>query len=317
MFALDQFKIEAKSESKTEGVFEISPLPRGYGQTLGNTLRRILLSSIPGTAVTAVKVEGVEHEYSTLADVQDDVLAMVLRFKNLPLHSNSDTPVEIKLSAKGKKGQSVEVTAADIAKDAAVEVIDPTYHVTNLSGATALDLTLTVERGVGYVAASEDGRKEMGLIPLDSNFSPVINVAMEVTQTRVGQMTDLDKITLTITTNGSVKPSVVLHQAVQAFGQLADHLLTEAEQILSAAPQSLIGTTTEKTEEESESEDPLNIVDLGLSNRVTNALLRAGYTDLRELEGMAEEELGNIKGMGAKSLAELKEEFVKYDITHI
>jgi DNA-directed RNA polymerase subunit alpha len=317
MFALDQFKIKTVAEDAKKGVFEISPLPRGYGQTLGNVLRRILLSSIPGSAITAVKFKDVQHEYSTLANVQDDILTMLLRFKNLPLKSQSEDPITLKLTAKGKAGQTITVTAADIEKDAMVEVVDTEHHITNLTGNTSLDLELRVERGVGFMRAEEDARNEIGLIPLDADFNPVKNVEIEVSQTRVGQKTDLDKILLTVITNGTVEPSVVLHQAAQVLSELSTHMLKSAEDVLSAEPQGLIGTKTENVDEKLENKAPVYISELGLSNRLTNALIRAGYTDLHELDGMADEEIANIKGMGAKSLTELSAILDKHGIKHI
>lgn len=317
MFALDQFKIKSVTENEKEGVFEIAPLPRGFGQTLGNIMRRVLLSSIPGSAITSVKFNGVQHEYSTLSKVQDDVLTILLRFKDLAVHSKSDEPVILTLKAKGKNGGSMEVTAADIDANPMVEIVDPTHHITSINGNTSLDLEITVERGVGFAKANNDIRGEVGLMPLDADFGPVKNVRLDVTQTRVGQNTDLDKVVLTITTNGSVKPSVVLHQAAQVISEMSTRLITVATEVLTAEPQGLIGTKTDEASEPSGSRSPINISDLGLSNRLTNSLLRAGYTDLYDLEGMADEEIANIKGMGAKSLTELKTVLDKYSVKHI
>lgn len=317
MFALDQFKIKTISENNKEGVFEISPLPRGFGQTLGNVMRRVLLSSIPGSAVTSVKFNGVQHEYSTLAKVQDDVLTILLRFKELAVHSKSDEPVVLTLKAKGKNGESKEITAADIEPHPMIEIVDPKHHITHLNGNNTLDLEITVERGVGFAKADNDIRGEVGLIPLDADYGPVKNVKLEVGQARVGQNTDLDKVVLEITTNGAVKPSVVLHQTAQVISEMSNRLITVATEVLTAEPQGLIGTRTDQTDEPAGSRSPINISDLGLSNRLTNSLLRAGYTDLYDLEGMADEEIANIKGMGAKSLTELKSILDKYNVKRI
>lgn len=314
MFALDQFKINTISESEKEGVFEITPLPKGFGQTLGNTLRRILLSAIPGTAVTSVKVGNAQHEYSTLSSVQDDILSIVLRLKSMPLHSNTNEPQELRLKIKGKKGESTEVTAKDIEKNSNIEVINPDHHITTLTSDVDLDVIMTVERGVGFSRADDAKRSEIGLIPIDVDFNPVKNVALEVVQTRVGQQTDLDKVNLTITTNGAIKPSVLLHQAAQMLVELSANLLKSADRVLTAAPQELLGVKSAEGEVDEAEQVKLEINDLGLSNRLANALLRAGYTDLNQLKGMSDEDLANIKGMGAKSLSELMETLAKHNL---
>lgn len=316
MYVLDQFKISTQSEDDKVGIFEISPLPRGFGETLGNALRRILLSSIPGTAVTSIKIAGVQHEYSTLADVQDDILSIALNIKEMPLHSQSEEPVVLNLKTKGEKSASVEVTAADIEKNSQVEIVDSEHYITTLTGTADLDVQITVERGVGFEPHKDKARTEIGMIPIDANYNPVKNVALNVVNARVGQRTDLDKIILKIVTNGAVKPSVVLHQSAQLLLELSTHLLDSAEDVLSGKSQGLIGTKTEDDTEPAPVREPLPLESLGLSNRLSNALSRAGFTDLYDLNGMTEEELSNVKGMGAKSLSELLEVMDKFDIEH-
>ncbi len=203
----------ARGERPNEGVLTVEPCAQGYGTTLGNALRRVLLSSLPGAAVTAVKIKGAEHEFSTLPNVKEDVLEIILNLKSLRLKLFSEEPIKLTLSVKGEK----EVTAKDFAKDAQVEIVNPELHIATLTDASAsFEMEITVAPGRGYHATEERGKDkaELGTIAIDSLFSPVLSVSYKVEATRVGDRTDFDKLVLRIETDGTVDPLDAVNQAV-------------------------------------------------------------------------------------------------------
>lgn len=320
MIAFTEFIIKRKTENDFEELFEIGPLPQGYGHTLGNVLRRVLQSSIPGGAITSVKIDGVQHEYSTLEGVKDDILTVILSLKNIAILMKSEDPVTLKLSVKGKKGSVTEVKASDIQKNPDIEIINEDYVITTLTDAVELNLEIVVERGVGYRLPNEDVRKELGMLPLDAFFSPVKSVKYDVVPTRVGQQTDLDQVNLTVKTDGSITPSDALSIASSIINDMAQNFVEQTKDMISG--KALTSVPTEETapalEEESAGKDDdhknLPVADLNLSTRLTNALLRSGFDDLTKLEGFTEEEVANIRGMGEKSLVELMEALKKHDI---
>src|SRR5581483_7837281 len=212
--------IDVRERRDNYAKFVVEPLERGFGITLGNALRRILLSSIPGAAVTYMKIDGVLHEFSTIPGIVEDTIAMMLNLKGLPVRMNTDEPKVLTLNATGSK----EVTAADITPDADVEVLDPGYHIATLSSKSAkLSMEIGVEKGRGYVTADRQRNVEhmIGLIPLDSIFSPIRKVNFSVDDTRVGQNVDFDRLTIEIETNGLVTPDEALSQAATI---MQDHL---------------------------------------------------------------------------------------------
>ena len=200
------------------GRFTVEPLDRGYGHTLGNALRRVLLSSLPGAAVTSIQIEGIQHEFSTIPGVKEDVTEIILNTKELTLRSFSNEPKVLEINVKGPK----EVTAADIRVDSEVEVVNPDLHIATLGKDASLQMWLTVERGSGYVAADKNKQNPtvIGVIPIDSIYTPIRKVNYLVENTRVGQITDYDKLVLEVWTNGSLNPE-------EAVG-MAAKLLTEA-----------------------------------------------------------------------------------------
>ncbi|GAB4284061.1 MAG: DNA-directed RNA polymerase subunit alpha [Candidatus Dojkabacteria bacterium] len=318
MISLKEFTIKTVSETDTLGKFEIGPLPRGYGQTLGNNLRRVLLSSIPGAAITAVKIDGVYHEYSTIDGVSDDVLSLLLSLKNVVVKVKTEEPVTLELNVKGKKGEIVEVKAGDISKNPDAEIINKDYVITTLSSDKAkLSVQMTVSRGVGYALPQESVRQEVGVLPVDSFFSPVRLVKLDVASARVGQQTDLDQINLEVHTNGSVSPSDSLHIAAKIMFEMMENFVAETENLktgdaLTSVPTQSVAKKSSTTNQNQD--NPILVEDLNLSTRLTNALLRAGFDDLRKLEGFTEEEISNIRGMGEKSLVELIDTLKKYKI---
>ncbi|MFS8130984.1 MAG: DNA-directed RNA polymerase subunit alpha [Candidatus Dojkabacteria bacterium] len=319
MISLKQFNIKKVQDGANSATFQIGPLPQGYGSTLGTFLRRTLLSSIPGSAITAVKIDGVDHEYSSMDGLSDDILTVVLSLKNVVVVSKSLEPVTVELNVTGKNGQVVEVTAGDIEKNQNVEVINPDYVITRLTSAKAkFKATITIERGIGYALPNEDMRKELGVLPLDSNFSPVKLVNYSITPARVGKETELDQLDITIETNGAVTSVEALHVASDILHQMTSHLITQTEQMLSGKEVTIAVNAMQKEQEEQAKvvvkEAPIKVADLNLSTRLTNALLKSNYENLRTLEGLTEEEVASIRGMGSKSYLELLEVLKKYNI---
>ncbi|MEO6729253.1 MAG: DNA-directed RNA polymerase subunit alpha [Candidatus Dojkabacteria bacterium] len=319
MISLKQFNIKKVQSASNSDTFQIGPLPQGYGSTLGTFLRRTLLSSIPGSAVTAVKIEGVDHEYSSMDGLSDDVLTVALSLKNVVVISKSLDPITVEINVTGKNGQVVEVTAGDIEKNQNIEVVNPEYVITRLTSAKAkFKATLTIERGVGYALPNEDMRKELGVLPLDANFSPVKLVNYAITPARVGRETELDQLDLTIETNGAVTSVEALHVASDILAQMTNHLITQTEQMLSGKEVTIAVNAMQKEQEEQAKvvvkEAPIKVADLNLSTRLTNALLKSNYENLRTLEGLTEEEVASIRGMGSKSYLELLEVLKKYSI---
>lgn len=285
--------IEIRDRRENYAKFVIEPLERGFGITLGNALRRILLSSIPGAAVTYVKIDGVLHEFSTIPGVVEDTTNLMLNLKGLPVKMNSDEPKVLTLQAAGSR----EVTAADIAPDADVEILDPSYHIANLTAKSAkLSMEIGVEKHRGYVTSDRQHNIEhmIGLIPLDSIFSPIRKVNFSVDDTRVGQVVDFDRLTLEIETNGSVTPDDALSIAAQIMQEQLDLFvaINTEEKPLAAAPTS---------------EWDVPVESLNLSVRSFNCLKRAGISRVSELLDMSEDEIIKMRNFGKKSLDEIKQ----------
>jgi DNA-directed RNA polymerase subunit alpha len=286
-------QIEVRERRENYAKFVIEPLDRGFGITLGNALRRILLSSIPGAAVTYVKIDGVLHEFSTIPGVVEDTVDLLLNLKGLPIKLNTEDPKVLSLSVSGSK----EVTAGDIAPDADVEILQPNYHIATLSKKDAkLSMEIGIEKSRGYVTSDKQRNIEhmIGLIPMDSIFSPIRKVNFSVDDTRVGQSVDFDRLTLEIETNGSITP---------------DDALSEAAQILTDQLHLFIGFSTEEkpvaTAPTSEWDVPVET--LNLSVRSFNCLKRAGISKVSELLDMTEDEIIKMRNFGKKSLDEIKQ----------
>jgi DNA-directed RNA polymerase subunit alpha len=285
--------IEVRERRENYAKFVIEPLERGFGITLGNALRRVLLSSIPGAAVTYVKIDGVLHEFSTIPGVVEDTVDLLLNLKGLPIKLNTEDPKVLSLSVSGAK----EVTAGDIAPDADVEILQPNYHIATLSKKDAkLSMEIGIEKSRGYVTSDKQRNIEhmIGLIPMDSIFSPIRKVNFSVDDTRVGQSVDFDRLTLEIESNGSITP---------------DDALSEAAQILSEELRLFIGFSTEEkpvaTAPASEWDVPVET--LNLSVRSFNCLKRAGISKVSELLDMTEDEIIKMRNFGKKSLDEIKQ----------
>lgn len=305
MYAVDKFKLNSAKETSDFGSYTFGPFPKGYGVTFGNALRRILLSSIEGAAVTSIRIVGVKHEYTTIPGVIDDVLTILLRIKQLAFKSFSNEPQEISLTVKGKK----KVTAKDIKLTSEVEISNPDLAITELTDPKAkLEIKMIVEKGIGYRLGDDTKRSEVGVIPIDSNFSPVKRVVMNVTKTRVGQETDLDQVELEISTNGAIAPKTALEQAALIYSTLTARILSV---IKGEASEEKPEAVEQKADSSS---SDLDIDKLNLSARLTNSLLKAGYKNLTELQSKTMEDLLEIRGLGQKSVEELIEIMKSYKL---
>ncbi|MEJ5944370.1 DNA-directed RNA polymerase subunit alpha [Pseudokineococcus basanitobsidens] len=278
--------------------FTIEPLEPGFGYTLGNSLRRTLLSSIPGAAVTSIRIDGVLHEFSTIPGVKEDVTEIILNIKSLVVSSEHDEPVTMYLRKQGPG----DVTAADIAPPAGVEVADTGLHIATLNGDGRLEMELTVERGRGYVSAAQNksGDAEIGRIPVDSIYSPVLKVTYKVEATRVEQRTDFDRLVVDVETKASTVPADAMASAgrtlVELFG-LARELNVDAEGIdMGPSP----------TDAAMAADLALPIEDLDLTVRSYNCLKREGIHSVGELVARSEADLLDIRNFGAKSIDEVK-----------
>ncbi len=291
---VDQIKISNEGNSQSGSII-IEPLPQGYGMTLGNALRRVLLSSLPGSAITQVKIDGVAHEYSTIKGVKEDVVEILMNLKKVRLELADDKPVKLSLSVKGPK----EVTAKDISLASGVKIANSSQPIATLADSKSkLDIELTAERGVGYVPV--EGRRGLGIgiIPLDANFSPVTKVNYRVEATRVGQITNFDKLTFEIDTDGTTTPSEAVKQASQI---LTDYFNALVEQ--KKAPKKEV----EEVEARPKIDKTATIEELELSTRITNSLKNAGIETINDLLEAPKEDLVKLKNMGAKSLSDIEE----------
>ena len=296
MLIIQRPEVEAGEPEGNTQQFVISPLEPGFGHTLGNCLRRTLLSSIPGAAVTQVRFDDVLHEFATIPGVKEDVTDLILNLKDLVLTVEADEPVTLRLDARGPG----EVTAGDIQPHSDVEILNPELHIAGLSGRGRLALDITVERGRGYVSAERNKRSPViGVIPVDSIFSPVRRVAFNVEPTRVEQATNYDRLTLDIETDGSISPKEALASAgatLQALvGLVAE--MSDAPQALELGETGLLGTGSPDLD--------LPIEDLDLSERPRNCLKRAQVNSVGELVMKSEEDLLAITNFGQKSLDEV------------
>ena len=285
--------------SDTRSRFVLDPLEPGFGYTLGNSLRRTLLSSIPGAAVTNIRIAGVAHEFSTVAGVKEDVVEIILNIKNLVVSSEHDAPVVAHLS----KSAAGVVTAADIQVPAGVEVHNPELVIATINAKGKLEIEFTIERGRGYVQASQNRNPdaEAGVIPVDSIYSPVLKVSYRVEATRAGEFTNFDKLIVDVETKSSVAPRDAVASAgstlVELFG-LAKELNAEAEGIeIGPAPVELAASNELSTP----------IEDLDLTVRSYNCLKREGINTVSELIALSEDQLMNIRNFGSKSVDEVRE----------
>ncbi|KEO81763.1 DNA-directed RNA polymerase subunit alpha [Tumebacillus flagellatus] len=301
MIEIEKPRIETVeiNENGSYGKFVVEPLERGYGTTLGNSLRRILLSSLPGAAATTVKIEGVLHEFSTVPGVVEDTTEIILNLKRLSLKIHSDEEKTLTIDAEGPG----VVTAADIRVDSDVDVLNPDLHIATLADGARLFMEITANRGRGYVPADRNKREDMeiGVIPIDSIYTPIERVNYTVENTRVGQVTNYDKLTLEVWTDGSIRPD----EAVS----LGAKILTEHLMLFVGLTDKVRDTEImiEKEDDKKEKVLEMTIEELELSVRSYNCLKRAGINTVQELCSKTEEEMMKVRNLGRKSLEEVQE----------
>jgi DNA-directed RNA polymerase subunit alpha len=288
-------QIEEEQLAEHRSRFVVEPLEPGFGYTLGNTLRRTLLSRIPGAAIGSVRIEGVQHEFSTINGVVEDVVDIILNLKGVVLKVEVDEPQTLYLSAKGKG----VATAGDLKAPAGVEVINTDHHIATLTASGKLEVEMNVERGVGYRTADKNSRGDaIGIIPIDSVFSPVRKVSYTVESTQVGQMTNFDKLVIDVETDGSVSPQEAISSAGKTLGELMGLFADVGEGIG-------LELGDVMTAESASPDLDLPIEALDLSERPRNCLRRAQVETVGELVHKTEEELLNITNFGQKSLEEV------------
>ncbi len=312
MVDIEKPKIEVSelSEDGRYGKFVCEPLERGYGHTIGNSLRRMLLSSLEGAAVTSIKIDGVLHEFSTIPGVRDDVTNIVLNIKQLCLRMTCEESKIITIDVEGER----EVTGADIICDPDVEVLNTDLHIATLNELGKLHIEMKVEHGRGYVPAEKNKNPDdaIGTIPIDSLFSPVERVKYEVHDTRVGNVMDYDKLILEVWTNGALKPEEAISKAA---GILVMHL--KLFQNMDGLPEEVEEEQpafVEESADETEKTLEMTIEDLDLSVRSFNCLKRAGITTVADLVEKSEDEMMRVRNLGRKSLDEVKK---KLDELHL
>jgi DNA-directed RNA polymerase subunit alpha len=315
-------KISTKKIGDDHTLFTVAPLPNGYGMTLGNSFRRVLLSSLPGAAVAAVKIKGANHEYTTLSGVKNSVLDMLLNLKQLNIIKHSKDPTALKLEVKGRSG---EIQAKDIEKNADIEILNPELVIATLDKKTDLKMEIIVEKNVGYLPAAERQKQntEVGLIFLDAMFSPVERVRYDVTATRVGQMTNLDKLEIELKTNGSMNPedsmkfaSNILKSYFDLFNQEEEDIeaefATDPNKVPEIEKEIEIPTVLPAEENQSTIGEPsaekyTPIETLQFSPRTLNALINGGIGSVEQLVKCSPNKIAELRGFGNKALDEVEE----------
>ncbi len=303
MFDFERPNIEVAeiSEDKKYGRFTVEPLERGYGTTLGNSLRRIMLSSLPGAAVSQVKIDGVLHEFSSIPGVKEDVTEIIMNIKNLAIRNNSSTN-EPKVAYIEFEGEGV-VTAADIQVDSDIQIMNPELVIANLNGGadSKLYMELTITKGRGYVSADKNKTEDVpiGVIAIDSIYTPVERVNLSIENTRVGQITDYDKLTLDVFTNGTLAPDEAVSLAAKVLSEHLNLFIDLSENARTAE------VMVEKEDNEKEKVLEMNIDELELSVRSYNCLKRAGINTVEELCNRTSEDMMKVRNLGRKSLEEV------------
>ena len=307
MIEIERPKIERVELNEDYGKFVVEPLERGFGITLGNSLRRVLLSSLPGVAVSSVKIDGVLHEFSTIPGVREDVTEIVLNLKDLCIKMHGTGPKKVIVDAAG----ACEVTAGDMIVDSDIEVVNPQLHLATLDEGARLYMEIILESGRGYVPADRNKRPDMpiGQIAVDSIFTPIRKVNFTVEDTRIGQITDYDKLNLEVWTDGTIKPD----EAVS----LAAKILTEHLALFINLTEHVQGVEimVEKEEDKKEKILEMTIEELDLSVRSYNCLKRAGINTVEELTKMTEEDMMKVRNLGRKSLEEVQQKLAEVGLS--
>ncbi len=302
MMEIERPKIDTASLSPDGryGKFVVEPLERGFGTTLGNSLRRVLLSSLPGVAVTSVKIDGVVHEFSTIPGVKEDVTEIVLNLKGIEAKLFTDGPATVRIEAEGEG----EVTAGSIKQSDEIEILNPEWHIATLAEGAKLVMELTFDKGRGYVPAERNKqavleKNDINTLPVDSIYTPVLKVNYAVDNTRVGQITDYDKLTVEVWTDGTI--------SAQEAVSLAARILTEHLNLFANLSEETVGTEimVEKDDKGKEKALEMTIEELDLSVRSFNCLKRAGINTVEDLINKSEDEMMKVRNLGRKSLEEV------------
>ena len=301
MMEIERPKIDTASLSADGryGKFVVEPLERGFGTTLGNSLRRVLLSSLPGVAVTSIKIDGVVHEFSTIEGVKEDVTEIVLNVKGITAKLYSDTPKTVRIEASGEG----EVTAGSIQKDAEIEVLNPDWHIATLADGAKLIMELVFDKGRGYVPAERNKQAaeqaSLNALPVDSIYTPVLKVNYTVENTRVGQITDYDKLTLEVWTDGTISAKEAVSLAARIMTEHLNLFVTLSQEAMDAE------IMVEKDDKGKEKALEMTIEELDLSVRSFNCLKRAGINTVEDLINKSEDEMMKVRNLGRKSLEEV------------
>lgn len=301
MMEIERPKIDTASLSADGryGKFVVEPLERGFGTTLGNSLRRVLLSSLPGVAVTSIKIDGVVHEFSTIEGVKEDVTEIVLNVKGITAKLYSDTPKTVRIEASGEG----EVTAGSIQQDAEIEVLNPDWHIATLADGAKLIMELVFDKGRGYVPAERNKQAaeqaSLNALPVDSIYTPVLKVNYTVENTRVGQITDYDKLTLEVWTDGTISAKEAVSLAARIMTEHLNLFVTLSQEAMDAE------IMVEKDDKGKEKALEMTIEELDISVRSFNCLKRAGINTVEDLINKSEDEMMKVRNLGRKSLEEV------------
>lgn len=290
------FKTTAVKQAKDYGKFVLEPLEQGYGHTLGNSLRRVLLSSLEGAAIVEVKIAGVKHEYTTIDGLKEDIVEFILNLKQTKISYEGDKQETLTLDVKGSK----EVTAKDIKGPATVKILNPEQKLATLSDKNSkLSVEMKVQRGMGYSPAETRKSDTVGVIPVDAAFSPVVRVAYKVEATRVGRRTDFDKLVIEVWTDGSLKPKGAIEGAAKIlvgfFNQIVKPVLKKSKE-----PEALVASPAENQVYD------LTVEELELPTRIANALRRGGYKTVKHIVEAKQEDLAKVKNLGEKSAQKIQ-----------
>ena len=300
MIEIEKARIERVevSADNTYGRFVVEPLERGFGNTLGNALRRVLLSSLPGAAVTSLSIEGIQHEFSTVPGVVEDVTEIILNLKQLSFKMYTDQTKTVIMDVKGP----CELKSGDIPMDDEMEMVDPNLHIATLNEDARLHMTLTMEKVRGYVSADKNKSPNMpiGVIPIDSIFTPIRKVNYTIEDTRVGNVTDFDKLTLDVWTNGTVMPDEAISTAAKILTEHLSLFLTLTDQVMPVS-------FTDQEDDKKEKVLEMTIEELDLSVRAYNCLKRAGINTVAELVQRNQEDMMKVRNLGRKSLEEVEQ----------
>lgn len=297
------YTVAEESRDGNNAILVIEPLEQGYGHTIGNALRRVMLNSLPGHAITKVHVQGVDHQFSSLDGLKEDIVEMILNLKEVRVKSSSSTPGMLRIDVKGQR----EVTAADIECDGGFEVVNTDQYICTVADGKTLRVEMTVEPGVGYSMANDRKDVMIGEIPVDALFSPVVKVSYTVESTRVGRRTDYDRVMLSVQTNGTIEPAEAVEQSARILTRQFSQLFNPT----SAAP---VAQETQLSPEEAEVLR-LTVEELDLPTRIANALRKGGFKTVGDLAGAPRGVIAKVKNLGGKSVDLIEEALQKKGVS--